>query len=139
MPYHLVHMSEVLWPAPPGKALAAARADLRALPAGAWVISDDPGVVWRAGRRTPTTWSTRRSSGSSLGRLTATVRWFGRGRRPACVPCWSGRTASATWRRCPALLEDRGYRATARYGGPKVLLRPGHMHTLRRVRGRLRT
>src|SRR5581483_5330872 len=41
VPYHLVHLSEVLWPAPPGPALAAARADLRALPAGAEVISDD--------------------------------------------------------------------------------------------------
>src|SRR5439155_25721803 len=46
VPYHLVHLSEVLWPAPPGRALVAVRADLRALPHGAEVISDDPGVVW---------------------------------------------------------------------------------------------
>ena len=81
VPYHVVHMAEVLWPAPPGKALAAARADLRALPAGAWVISDDPGVVWRAGRRTPDDLVDASILRIESGRLTAAVAGRG-GRRP---------------------------------------------------------
>ncbi|MEW6475273.1 MAG: hypothetical protein AB1679_23705 [Actinomycetota bacterium] len=120
VPYHVVHLSEILWPAPPGKALAAARADLRALPAGAQVISDDPGVVWRAGRRTPDDLvdtsilriDSGRLTGPSLARA-ATVR-------PVCaVLVWSHRFGDLT--HLPKLLEDRGYRPTARYGGPKVL------------------
>ena len=119
-PYHVVHLSEVLWPAPPGPSLAAARADLEALPAGAQVISDDPGVVWRAGRRTPDDLvdtsilriESRRLTPPSL-RSAAVIT-------PVCaVLVWSHRFGDMAT--LPALLEDRGYRATARYGGPKVL------------------
>lgn len=120
VPYHAVHLSELLWPAPPGPALAAARADLKALPPGAQVISDDPGVVWRAGRRTPDDLvdtsilriESRRLTPPSL-RSAAVVN-------PVCaVLVWSHRFGGMET--LPALLEDRGYRATARYGGPKVL------------------
>ena len=120
VPYHAVHLSEVLWPAPPGPALAAVRADLRALPPGAQVISDDPGVVWRAGRRTPDDLvdtsmlriESRRLTAPSL-RSAATVD-------PVCaVLVWSHRFGDL--KTLPALLEDRGYRRSARYGGVKVL------------------
>ena len=119
-PYHVVHLSELLRPAPPGPALAAAQADLRALPPDAQVISDDPGVVWRAGRRTPDDLvdtsilriESRRLTSPSV-RSAAVVR-------PVCaVLVWSHRFGDMAT--LPALLEDRGYRATARYGGPKVL------------------
>jgi hypothetical protein len=120
LPYHVVHLSEMLWPAPPGKALAAARADLRALPPGAQVISDDPGVVWRAGRRTPDDLvdtsilriESKRLTAPSLARA-ATVD-------PACaVLVWSHRFGDLT--SLPKLLEDHRYRPIARYGGPRVL------------------
>ncbi|HEV3362854.1 MAG TPA: hypothetical protein VG795_01720 [Acidimicrobiia bacterium] len=120
LPYHAVHLADVLWPAPPGPALAAARADLRALPPGAQVISDDPGVVWRAGRRTPDDLvdtsilriESRRLTAPSLARA-STVD-------PVCaVLVWSHRFGELTT--LPALLADRGYRPTARYGGVKVL------------------
>ena len=46
-------------------AQAAAVAELRALPSGAWVISDEPGLAWRAGRRCPRRSSTARCCGST--------------------------------------------------------------------------
>jgi hypothetical protein len=52
-PYHLDHAWPVLHPSPYGDRSSAAIEHLRALPAGALAISDDPGIVWRAGRRTP--------------------------------------------------------------------------------------
>jgi hypothetical protein len=120
VPYHVVHLSQLLWPAPPGNALAAVRADLRALPDGAQVISDDPGVVWRAGRRTPDDLvdtsilriESRRLTAPSLARAAVVD--------PVCaVLVWSHRFGHLTT--LPRLLEDRGYRPTASYGGPKVL------------------
>ena len=120
LPYHVVHLSEMLWPAPPGRALAAAQADLRALPPGAQVISDDPGVVWRAGRRTPDDLvdtsilriESRRLTAPSLARAAVVD--------PACaVLVWSDRFGDLT--HLPRLLEEHGYRTVARYGGPRVL------------------
>jgi hypothetical protein len=53
LPYHLVHAWEILQPSPFASETEQARQLLRDLPAGALAISDDPGLVWRAGRRTP--------------------------------------------------------------------------------------
>jgi hypothetical protein len=120
VPYHAVHLSEMLWPAPPGPALAAARADLRALPPGAQVISDDPGVVWRAGRRTPDDLVDTSILRIESSRLTAPSLARASVADPVCaVLVWSYRFGDLA--ALPKLLEDRGYRATARYGGPKVL------------------
>jgi hypothetical protein len=120
VPYHAVHLSELLWPAPPGPALAAARADLRGLPPDAQVISDDPGVVWRAGRRTPDDLvdtsilriESRRLTAPSLARASI--------QGPVCaVLVWSHRFGNLA--ALPRLLEEHGYGPTARYGGVKVL------------------
>jgi hypothetical protein len=119
-PYHAVHLSVVRWPAPPGPALAAARADLRALPPDAQVISDDPGVVWRAGRRTPDDLVDTSILRIESRRLTAPSLRSAAIVAPVCaVLVWSHRFGDMAT--LPALLEDRGYRAIARYGGPKVL------------------
>ena len=125
VPYHVVHLSEVLWPAPPGKALAAARADLRALPSGGEVISDDPGVVWRAGRRTPPDLVDTSILRIESGRLTAaSLARAAADRRVCAVLVWSHRFADLT--PLPDLLQQVGYSAGPRYGGPKVLWRrPG--------------
>lgn len=53
VPYHLVHAWPILHPSGYRADTQAAIDILRGLPAGALAISDDPGVVWRAGRRTP--------------------------------------------------------------------------------------
>jgi hypothetical protein len=120
LPYHVVHLSELLWPAQPGPALAAARADLKALPPGAQVISDDPGVVWRAGRRTPDDLVDTSILRIESRRITAPSLRSAAAVDPVCaVLVWSYRFGNLTT--LPALLEDRGYRPTARYGGLKVL------------------
>ena len=124
IPYHAVHLSEVLWPAPPGPALAAARADLRALPTGAEVISDDPGVVWRAGRRTPDDLVDTSILRIESGRLTAaSLARAAADHRVCALLVWSHRFGDLT--ALPDLLRRTGYSAGPRYGGPKVLwLRP---------------
>jgi hypothetical protein len=120
LPYHAVHLADVLRPAPPGPALAAARSDLRALPPGAQVISDDPGVVWRAGRRTPDDLVDTSILRIESGRLTAPSLARASVVDPVCaVLVWSHRFGDLAT--LPALLEERGYRPTARYGGVKVL------------------
>lgn len=52
LPYHVVHAWPVLHPSGFTGSGARVVAQLRDLPAGALAISDDPGIVWRAGRRT---------------------------------------------------------------------------------------
>ena len=125
VPYHLVHMSDVLWPAPPGAALAAARADLRALPRSTQVISDDPGVVWRAGRRTPDDLVDASILRIESGRLTAaSLARAASDRRVCAVLIWSHRFADLAG--LPGLLQEVGYSAGPRYGGVKALwTRPG--------------
>jgi Dolichyl-phosphate-mannose-protein mannosyltransferase len=53
LPYHLIHTWELLHPAPYRGSSAEMVEILRTLPEGALAISDDPGIVWRSGRRTP--------------------------------------------------------------------------------------
>ena len=53
LPFQLARLDGVLHPDPYRGDEAAAVDALRALPGGAWAISDDPGFVWRAGRDTP--------------------------------------------------------------------------------------
>lgn len=53
VPYHLVHAWPILHPTPYSQESARVVSILRDLPPGALAISDDPGIVWRAGRLTP--------------------------------------------------------------------------------------
>lgn len=53
VPWSIVHLNDILRPDGYRGNDAALVRDLRALPEGARVISDDPGFVWRAGRVTP--------------------------------------------------------------------------------------
>ena len=112
----------MLWPAPPGPALTAARADLRALPAGAQVISDDPGVVWRAGRRTPADLVDTSILRIESGRITAQSLARAAADHQVCaVLVWSHRFSDLA--PLPDLLQQAGYSAGPRYGGPRVLWR----------------
>ena len=52
LPYHLVHAWEVLHPTPFRDGSEEVVLLLHVLQPGALAISDDPGIVWRAGRRT---------------------------------------------------------------------------------------
>lgn len=53
VPWSVVHLGELIRPQDAGPREAALDRTLRRLPPGALVISDTPGLVWRAGRRTP--------------------------------------------------------------------------------------
>ncbi len=117
-PYHLVHVHEVLWPPGPRGREAAARAGLEALPAGAWAISDQPGLVWRTGRRTPADLVDASVLRIDSGRITASsLANAAADPRVCAVLVWSSRYGR--FPQLPALLT--GYRETARYGGPRVL------------------
>ncbi len=117
-PYHLLHMDDVLWPSGPRGREAAARAGLEALPAGAWAISDEPGLVWRTGRRTPADLVDTSVLRIDSGRITAaSLAEAAADSRVCAVVVWSSRFGRFT--ELPGLLT--GYREEARYGGPKVL------------------
>ena len=119
LPYHLGHVGEILAPTPPSPAYVAARADLRALPVGAQTISDEPGVVWRAGRRTPADLVDTSILRIRSGRITTASLAESADQREVCaVLVWSSaRFGSLT--DLPARLP--GYKEARRYGGPKVL------------------
>jgi hypothetical protein len=53
LPYHVVHAWSVLHPTGYTGSSAEMVEMLQELPPGALAMSDDPGIVWRAGRRTP--------------------------------------------------------------------------------------
>jgi hypothetical protein len=120
LPYHLVHVWRIVSPRPYAVRTAAAVARLRALPDRAWAISDEPGLVWRAGRRTPADLvdtsilriQTGRITTASLARAAATER-------VCAVLVWSHRFANLP--ALPARLAGAGYRVGARYGGRRVL------------------
>jgi 4-amino-4-deoxy-L-arabinose transferase-like glycosyltransferase len=52
LPYHVVHAWDVLDPTPYRGSAKQVEAALEGMPKGAMAISDDPGIVYRAGRRT---------------------------------------------------------------------------------------
>lgn len=56
VPYHVVHTSDLWSPTPYRGAAAVVEHRLKALPPHAMAISDDPGLVWRSGHRTPPRW-----------------------------------------------------------------------------------
>jgi hypothetical protein len=118
VPSHLLHNAGILLPPAPPQAEAAARRDLASLPADAWAISDEPGLVWRAGRRTPSDLVDTSVLRLDSGRITA-----GSLARAAAEPqvcgllVWSPRFGRLV--DLPARLD--GYRVAARYGGPRAL------------------
>jgi hypothetical protein len=56
VPYHVAHTSDLWSPTPYRGAAAVVEHRLKALPPHAMAISDDPGLVWRSGHRTPPRW-----------------------------------------------------------------------------------
>jgi hypothetical protein len=119
LPYHLAHVGEILVPDAPGPAYVAARDDLRALPAGAWAISDEPGVVWRAGRRTPADLVDTSILRIRSGRITTDSLVRAAAEKEVCaVLVWSS-ARFGSLSDLPARLP--GYRLARGYGGPKAL------------------
>jgi 4-amino-4-deoxy-L-arabinose transferase-like glycosyltransferase len=116
VPWWAVHLDDILWPSPYHGAAAAVVAEMRALPKGAWVMSDDPGLAWRAGRRVPAHFV----DGSVL-RIdehlvtTESVRKAAAGRRVCAVVVWSDRWGEDL-PGLPTALRSVGYTLAHHYG-----------------------
>jgi hypothetical protein len=86
------------------------------------VISDDPGVVWRAGRRTPDDLVDASILRIESGRLTAdSLARAAADRRVCALLIWSDRFADLA--SLPDLLRQGGYSAGPGYGGVKTIWR----------------
>lgn len=122
LPAHLARNRTILLPGPPSGPEAAARADLATLPPGSWAISDEPGLVWREGRRTPADLVDTSVLRIDTGRITAaSVAAEATDARVCAVLVWSPRFARLAT--LPTLLASQGFTEAARYGGPRVLYR----------------
>ncbi len=126
-PWSVVHLGELLRPQEPTGRTAILERRLRALPPGALVVSDTPGLVWRAGRRVPTRFVDvsilRVTSPTNDLRLTEddVVR---AARRPdvCAVVRWSGKRFTR-FTTLAARLRAAGYRPVLKSHGPEVLWR----------------
>jgi hypothetical protein len=124
VPYHAVHLRDLLLPDPPPPDDRAVVAALRDLPEGAQAISDQPGLVWRAGRQTPpdAVDASRlriESPREDIVVTGATLAEEAAQPEVCAVAVWSSRYAGLE--DLPERLEDAGYRVAATYGGPRVL------------------
>jgi hypothetical protein len=105
----------------PDERTEALRAELAALPDGAWVISDDPGLVWRAGRRTTDDLVDASILRIESGRITSeSLAAAAEDPRVCGVVVWSGVRWGAM-DELPQLLAEAGYHEQASFGGPRVL------------------
>jgi 4-amino-4-deoxy-L-arabinose transferase-like glycosyltransferase len=117
VPWWAVQLSDILLPQPYHGADAAVVAEMRALPRGAWVITDEPGLAWRADRRMPPTLV----DGSVLRVLehivtTPVIAHAAADERVCAVAIWStryGRDLPGL----PAALRADGYAIAHRFGG----------------------
>ncbi|MCZ7526030.1 MAG: glycosyltransferase family 39 protein [Acidimicrobiia bacterium] len=148
VPYALVHLRPVIWPEPyRGRAATVVQA-LRDLPEGAWAISDEPGLVWRAGRRTPAhlvdASRLRIEADAESLRVTPRVVAAAAAEPQVCaLVVWSERYSGHRWRDhemepelaeryrafeddLPGLLAGAGYEVARRWDAEHVLyLKPG--------------
>lgn len=118
VPYHVLHIHD-LWAPPPFKGSDAAVVHrLRLLPRDAQAISDDPGLVWRAGRATPPNFvdaSVLRIDSRRAGvRITAATVAGGAADHNVCaVVIWSNRFGRFS--DLPARLRHAGYEQAASF------------------------
>lgn len=122
--YHVVHTSPLLAPGTDhaGEARDAVRA-VEALPSGAWAISDEPGIVWSAGRRTPADLVDTSILRIESGRLTAAgVAREASASRVCAVVVWSRRFDELE---LGPLLRHSGYALARRFDDVRAIwIRP---------------
>jgi 4-amino-4-deoxy-L-arabinose transferase-like glycosyltransferase len=120
LPWYVVNVHTTLWPEAYPRDQADAVARIRALPAGAWAISDDPQFVWRADRRTPGNLVDSSIKRIQEGMVTARTVAHGAALPQVCaVVVWSSRYGNFTT--LPHLLAGEGYHVVAGYGGPRII------------------
>jgi hypothetical protein len=120
-PWYVAHVNPMLWPDRYDAAEAAAVRDLRErVPDSAEVITDDPGLAWRAGRRVPGNLVDASIKRIEQGQITTTVIVDAAATDDVCaVLVWDDRYADL-----PGLadrLAAEGYDEVASYGGQRVL------------------
>ena len=117
VPWWAVHLGDILWPRPYHGAEAAVIAEMRTLPKGAWVISDEPGLAWRADRRMPAN-LVDASVFRVLEHLVTTpvITRAAADRHVCAVVVWSSRYGRDL-PGLPAALRSEGYTVVHRYGG----------------------
>jgi 4-amino-4-deoxy-L-arabinose transferase-like glycosyltransferase len=118
-PWYYDHLQPMLRPGGYEGAEATAVDALRELPAGALVISDTPGFVWRAGRRTSPWLADSSIKRIEQGQINA-ARLAAAARAPdvCAVLVWTDRYRDLD---LGPRLEQEGYQVSERYGGPRVL------------------
>ncbi len=95
--------------------------ELRSLPDGAWVLSDDPGQVWHAGRRTTDDLVDTSVLRIDSGRITAQSLTEAAARPEVCaVVVWSPERFGSL-SELPGDLEEVGYREDAQFGSGRRL------------------
>ena len=140
LPYHVVHT----WPmlSPTGFSGSADRVvgELQALPEGALAISDDPGIVWRAGRRTTPDLVDASILRIQTGDLTSASVAAVAAEDDVCAVVVRSAAALGLLRRLPGATGDRRLRGRRR-GRPRPpplpqvrlpsrLIRPEHLRSL---------
>ena len=120
LPWHVTQLRGVLWPRPYRGVEAALQADLKALPEGAWVLSDEPGFLWRAGRETAADFVDPSISLIRSERITEASLAAAAARPQVCgVLVWSPRFRDFDG--LPARLRAAGYDVAATYPGDRTL------------------
>jgi len=119
-PWYLGHARPMLWPDRADADERAAVADLADLPDGFEVVTDEPGLAWRAGRRVPGRLVDASIKRIEQGQITTGVIAEAAAERDVCaVLVWDDRYGDLPG--LPDRLADDGYGVAARYGGPRVL------------------
>lgn len=98
---------------------AALVAELDSLPPGAWALSDDPGLVWRAGRRTTDDLVDASVLRIDSGRLTAASLADAAADPRVCAVLVSSGVRWGSFDELPALLAEVGYSQTLHAGGDR--------------------
>jgi hypothetical protein len=117
LPWWIVNVRPMLWLESYSRSEAAVVERFRALPDGAWVISDDPGLAWRADRRVPGDYVDVSMKRFQQGSITKSdVLRDADDARVCAVLVWSGDRLGSL-RGLGAGLEARGYEVAERYPG----------------------
>jgi 4-amino-4-deoxy-L-arabinose transferase-like glycosyltransferase len=119
MPWYLSNVHPMLWPDPYSRAETAAVDGLRVLPAGSLAISDEPGLLWRAGRLTVPYLDDSSIKRIEQRQITAATLQSAAAKPNVCgVLVWTSRYGNLD---LGPRLQSVGYEVRARYGGPRVL------------------
>ena len=120
-PWWVSNVHEILWPSSYEADEQAVVDRLRALPDGAWVISDDPGFAWRAEHRVPGNFVDVSEKRVQQGQLTTrVVARAAASPRVCAVVVWSERRFGSL-RGLPERLGDAGYEVVERFDAERVI------------------